>query len=386
MDRRVTDYIRHLTKADRKTLVQKTLKAGEEVGELHKVVLPFESAFATTHRFIDRARILEEACDTALTVASVAYELGASDEDMAPAWGVAAERPARSLSERALTLFRWVGRMAEAVEVSVARGDGGPSPCCAARGLACTATAAAMAIARSLGFPEEDVEAMLERKMHKWADLQARDAGACFPLPFEIHVTVEEADPAAFRAACAALGVKPVVLDLGQRGGEPMKDLMTSSTYYGDNPGALAEMRRVSEGLAAAGLKVVREKIETVSWHPAAPSRAHLAPSMPPGCYVESHLNVVCTDSRRELLGVLAKSAGAHLSRNVFKRIDANTFTIMVTLRRHDGVVEDFRAEVERLKLLLETAGFEVEKEVLEFSIYDTRTSHDAAWLAARVA
>jgi len=43
-----------------------------------------------------------------------------------------------------------------------------------------------------------------------------------------------------------------------------MKDLMTSSTFMGDNISAYNEMKRISDGLLAAGFEILREKIETV--------------------------------------------------------------------------------------------------------------------------
>ncbi len=74
------EYIQRLSLADKKTLSQKALKVAEESGELAKVVLPFDNAAGTIHRFIEKGRILEESVDVILTAISIAYELGYTHE------------------------------------------------------------------------------------------------------------------------------------------------------------------------------------------------------------------------------------------------------------------------------------------------------------------
>lgn len=71
-----------LSKADRKNLVEKTLKTVEEVGELAKAILPYANAHGTLHRFVEREKILEEVVDTLLTSLSVAYDLNFSDAEI----------------------------------------------------------------------------------------------------------------------------------------------------------------------------------------------------------------------------------------------------------------------------------------------------------------
>ena len=76
------DYVRLLSLRDEKTLSQKALKTGEEFGELAKVVLPYDNAFATTHRFAVDDQILEECVDVMLCVLSIAYDLGYNNDDV----------------------------------------------------------------------------------------------------------------------------------------------------------------------------------------------------------------------------------------------------------------------------------------------------------------
>lgn len=310
-------YIRTLTAQDTKTLSQKALKTVEEVGDMAKCVLPFENAAGTTHRFVERRRIMEEAVDTVLCSLSVAFDLGFSDEEV-------------------LEMF-WA-------------------------------------------------------KANKWGSLQARESGMRYPVPFELHVTVASAASAqAFRQACQELEVKPIFLALQDGQGETvLHDVMTSSIFLGDNRGALDELERIAKGLSERGLEVVRRKIETVPWHPAAPALSNGVSQMPPGGYFEAHFNVL-VESRddkhalalREQLFGLVHQHGAHLSRNVYKQLSARAFTVMATLRSYSGTREDFDQRRDALAQALQAQGFKTEKLITEFSLFDSKGSHDASWLAA---
>lgn len=307
MDQKLLDFIKLLTARDTKTLSQKALKTAEECGELAKVVLPYDGAHATTHRFIDSKRILEEVADVFLCATSIAYHLG---------------------------------------------------------------------------FDDSDIEQMIGKKAEVWAELQDREDEAKYPIPYEIHVTVEEADVEHFRAVCAELQVKPIVLDLHLHQGGVIKDIMTSSKFYGDNRGAFEYMKGISAGLTKAGLKVVREKIETVPWCPAAPSEKHSTYYMPPGCYFECHFGVlVHNDDELERLKGKAVDLNAHLSKNVFKRFEDGSYVIMFTYRDYATTRENFRRNIDTIKEVLATNQLTVEREVIEFSIYDTKVTHDSQWL-----
>ena len=151
MNNYLNDFIKDLSIKDKKTLSQKGLKLSEEVGELARVILPYDSAHGTNHRFIDRDAILEEVVDVYLTNISIAH---------------------------------------------------------------------------SLGFTDEELNDMLIRKTEKWSKLQVGEESAQFPLPFEIHVTVDASemrdpimfdtktfDLELFKEACLEIGVKPIVID-----------------------------------------------------------------------------------------------------------------------------------------------------------------------------
>ena len=327
----LNEYIRNLSIQDKKTLSQKALKTCEEVGELAKAILPFDSAPGTNHRFIDRDKVLEEIADVYLTNISIAY---------------------------------------------------------------------------SLGFTDEEIEDMIQRKSVKWQEIQAKEDNASFPLPFEIHITVDmsrivdgDGDSIRgrklfvddFKKQCQYLGVKPIVIELQLENGT-LEDVMTSSKHFGDNRSAYEESERIANKLIKLGYRVVRKKIETVPWHSAAPIIDGILP-IPNGCYFESHIGVVITpDEKQELNNfVEALNTGledtgvggvAKLSQNFFKKSnDGSKFINMLTYRNNVCGYNTFKDEVEMIKESLISSEFIYEKVEVEYAIYDTNVTHDDVWL-----
>ena len=199
---------------------------------------------------------------------------------------------------------------------------------------------------------------------------------------YEIHVTV--GGPAftaeRFRTACAAIGVKPVLLDLQTRAGAVLHDAMTSSRVVGDDQSAMAEARRVVRELEELALPVLRVKVEADPWHPRAPQgRAH---RMPAGSYFEAHVQAAVPrgENHDPALTGLCEQFGAHRSRNVFKAgEDGDVF--MLTLRERCGL-QDFAPRVAGLRACLRRLGLAGEgRSEIEFVVYDSKESHDAAWL-----
>lgn len=325
MSKYINDFIKDLSIKDKKTLSQKTLKLVEEVGELSRVILPFDSAPGTNHRFSDREKILEEVVDVYLSNISIAH---------------------------------------------------------------------------SLGFTEEEFNEMLNKKTDKWAKLQLKEAEVTFPLPYEIHVTVDtsenffECDIDGFKSKCQEIDVKPIILDLEMKEGT-LKDVMTSSKHFGDNRTAYEEANCIANKLTSFGYKVVRNKIETVPWHPAAPTFKTGEP-IPNGCYFESHIGVVISPDEKEALqefvqglndrcteaGRIEIGGTCKLSQNFFKKSkDGSKFVNMLTYRDNMTCREDFEHGVEAIKWSLDKCGFEFEKVEVEYALYDTNVNHDSKWI-----
>ena len=237
-----------------------------------------------------------------------------------------------------------------------------------------------LSIVHDLGLTLTDLEELMARKALKWDGIQKREAKVKFPCPFEIHITIAAATPEDFQLACRELGVKPLLIDAQTRSGQSIfQDLQTSGVHIGTNRSAYDEMGRVSQGLHDRGFRVVREKIETVPWHPAAPVDKTMA--MPPNCYFESHIAVVITPEERGKVQAITEMWHAHLSRNAFKVIDGGNIKLMITYRQPDMHYGLFIFAVEGLQLALRDAGIAYEKPVIEFSIYDSKVSHDASWV-----
>ncbi|MEK6828854.1 MAG: MazG-like family protein [Nanoarchaeota archaeon] len=308
MNNKLLDYIKDLSLKDKKTLSQKALKVSEETGELAKVTLPYDNAHGTTHRFIEKERILEESVDVILTAISMAYELG---------------------------------------------------------------------------FSHDDIEEMMWKKAGKWQGIQAKEEKVDYPIIYEIHVTVdasaEDFDIDHFKKVCAFIKVKPIVLDLENDGKTVMNDVMTSSHIVGNNTGSYLECSRIGFMLEDYGFKVVRRKIETVPWHPAAPSKD--GDKMPEDCYFEAHINCIITEDEKDRLRAIAVCHNAHLSKNFFKKLEDGKFVNMITYRSYDSTYDVFMSNIELLKADLAKNKIQFEKVITEFSIYDTKVSHDFKWL-----
>jgi NTP pyrophosphatase (non-canonical NTP hydrolase) len=326
MSKYINDFIKDLSIKDKKTLSQKTLKLVEEVGELSRVILPFDSAPGTNHRFSDREKILEEVVDVYLSNISIAH---------------------------------------------------------------------------SLGFTDEEFNEMLNKKTDKWAKLQLKEDEVTFPLPYEIHVTIDLDNLLEtnftidnFREDCKSIEVKPIILDLEMKEGT-LKDVMTSSKHFGDNRTAYEEANRIANKLTSFGYKVVRNKIETVPWHPAAPTFKTGKP-IPNGCYFESHIGVVISPDEKEALqefvqglndrcteaGRIEIGGTCKLSQNFFKKSkDGSKFVNMLTYRDNMTCRKDFEHGVEAIKWSLDKCGFDFEKVEVEYALYDTNVNHDSKWI-----
>lgn len=351
------EFIKSLSFNDKKTLSQKCLKLVEEVGELAKVVLPFDSAHGTSHRFVDKEKILEEIADVHLTNFSIAY---------------------------------------------------------------------------SLGFSDEDINNMILKKSIKWSSLQSNEGKVDFPLPYEIHITISKETPKfldrnhnlsyllssferkiignnksvkyteidydnsiedifieEFKKTCQRINVKPIIIDL-EVNDNIVKDVMTSSKHIGDNRSVYEESQRIVTKLKESGFNVLRTKIETVPWHPAAPTSNGVIDN---GCYFESHIGVIISKEEKERLNILVNttlkdkeiielSGKSKLSQNFFKKSNSgDKYINMLTYRSVKVGRVDFENEVNKLKDFLNKNGFEFEKVELEYCLYDTNILHDSLWI-----
>jgi NTP pyrophosphatase (non-canonical NTP hydrolase) len=292
--------IEALSLRDRKTLSQKGLKAGEEVGELSKAILPLETAHGTNHRLPNTEKVIEECADLVLVAYSIAHSLGQSFEDF----------------------------------VNV-----------------------------------------LDRKSRYWEFLlDNEDKVDSSNLQFEIHITVRNAEVEKFIEDCHTLAVKPIILDLYTTE-VVIPDIMTSSKFQGSTTEVMRYTRDLATNLRSMGHDVVREKIETVPWHPAAAIK-----KIGDDRYFEAHIAFRNPD--KDKLDIFCKEHDIHLSRNTMKK-DTNS-VLMGTYRvaaKHTSP-EDFVIRINNMCDLAEAQGFYIDRPHTEYSLYDDNQTHDKEWIA----
>lgn len=243
----------------------------------------------------------------------------------------------------------------------------------------------AISIAIKAGADSEEINKMFRLKLDKWASILQNEGRLkdISNIPFEIHCTIDTTDKKLEEISnvCNIAKVKLISLELTNRRNEKIPDVMTSSKFFGTNSEAIEETQRIINILAEHNIKVIRAKVETVPWHPLAPQTKDAA--MPTGCYFEAHvgillpLNIPATAIDR--LKRMCDLHDAHYSRNIFKTSEINKVQ-MVTIREYRNY-EYFNNKLNQFKQDLLIAGFEYEKVISEFALYDTNIHHDASWL-----
>lgn len=297
------EKIKTLSLKDTKSLSQQGLKLAEECGELAKVILPFDNADGTRHRFVDRDALIDGVADVMLVALSIAYGLKIHDDKLI---------------------------------------------------------------------------AMITKKAYYWEKLQSIPSREAYP--YEIHITVQSAQSSdQFIEDCKEIGVKPVLLDLHSNSNGIIKDVMTSSTLVGTNSTVIEEVDRVTLELEDRGYRVVRQKVETVPWHP------HSANERSPDNYFEAHIPVTLKPESSEALYYLIKKyPGAHLSQNILKKHQDDTVIQMVTMRHNDCDLDTFIKRVNGLKGGLAEDGYDFgAKDIVEWAIYDNNIRHDDKWMGS---
>ena len=202
--------------------------------------------------------------------------------------------------------------------------------------------------------------------------------------PYEIHVTVRNADIPSFKRFCANNSLKPIVLDLQDRTGTTViQDVMTSERFYGEaDPGsAFIHSINTAKKLRDAGYEVVRQKVETAPWHSLVPDTFPLGNTILDN-YFECHIAVSLTPDRMNELRNLSEILGVHMSRNIFKD-HQETVTILLTYREYNTYREAFVKQILNIVGMLKAADFEVAKTEIEYCLWDSNHTHDKAWLKA---
>lgn len=204
-----------------------------------------------------------------------------------------------------------------------------------------------------------------------------RDGGA-----FEAHVTVRAAagEIPLFRAACEALGVKCVLIELPA--GAVSSQPMTASAHRGTLQSVLDEVDAQARELAARGFEVIRRKIEALPGNGEIPLTDEEAARRPNG-YFEYHVKVCLPEGDLEARSAVAAAVapiGARLSRNANARRRPGEEDRFVTLRVA-GVGQE-AAEARFLELLgaVSALPYPIRSRVREYSVYDSDLQVDRGW------
>jgi hypothetical protein len=212
---------------------------------------------------------------------------------------------------------------------------------------------------------------------------------------FEIHVFVAPLDPpeeiverfsAACRAAPSPMKALLLRLDYVDRG---FVGVLQSSRYVtGDVASARAAAHADAEALRAAGLEVVREKVEAVSVNAGVPQTDDEGARSPDERYFEFHLLIdgrggpLSEDDMRALGRLSAEfsrrlGTPVPLSYNALKPAQRflNVRSRGVGLERASESVRALRAAVE------EGAELDVKKVIAEYICFDSNRAVDNGWL-----
>jgi hypothetical protein len=200
---------------------------------------------------------------------------------------------------------------------------------------------------------------------------------------FEAHVTVQNLDRDArerFRAACAELGVKSVLIELPE--GTTPSQPMTSSYHKGELGEVVQQVAGIAHHLRACGFDVTRLKLEALIGNAGVPQTDEQARALPAGNYFEFHVKVTLPPGADlEPLRALCRAHGAHLSRNAFQRDADGRSQRFATLRVYgvgrDHAVERFEALLGRLQ----AEGYTLSNRLREYTIYDSNVAVDAGWI-----
>ena len=206
-------------------------------------------------------------------------------------------------------------------------------------------------------------------------ELAQRLRGTASEGVYEAHVTVAPCDPLAFAAACEALEVKCIAIELS-RGAEPIQP-MTGSHHRGTLLAVQQEVHGLAAELVRRGFQVTRTKLEAVGSHPELPLTDAAAASIPPSRYYEHHLKIALAPgtSSEGLEGPL-RALGAHLSRNARRPLER-----FITVRSPQVGRATADARFAAVEAFVRAQGLTVRNRVREYTMYDSAAEVDRGWL-----
>ena len=232
-------------------------------------------------------------------------------------------------------------------------------------------------------------------KTNKWQAIQTREMNiAQKTIAYEIHVTIANEDDTTiskFQSFCEYLNIKPVIITMD---GIP-SHVMTETVVCGSVETAHNSLARIVKAIKDNGFKVIREKIETVPWHPCACHK--VGDIVIPYSYFEVHIPVQLgfEYSHGELVQKIVNSSDKMpqdnkriMLSNTQTQIDKNVK--LLTYRQNNIDYCTFNGIVEEIMSLLRTWCPEEYQEnnknfnfkpIVEFVLYDSNESLDQQWI-----
>lgn len=186
---------------------------------------------------------------------------------------------------------------------------------------------------------------------------------------YELHITTApDSDVTRWTAVCAALGIKPLVIELDE--GEHTRQVMMAARFEGTSSEAVLWRRRLEDAFRAAGFILARVKMEVP---------LDKAADFERPCYHEMHVKILCDEGLAHRLPAIAKATGLHLSRNALVPLDHGLGKWYLTARSYRvSYLEAGRVFGERLQALQHhIPSIRMEMETV---ISDTNPSLDDGW------
>jgi NTP pyrophosphatase (non-canonical NTP hydrolase) len=332
----INDYIKDLSIKDKKTLSQKTLKLVEEVGELARVILPYDSAHGTNHRFTDRDAILEELVDVYLTNISISHSLGFTDEEFNDMLIKKSEK--------------WGSLQAKEEQATF------PLP---------------FEIHVTIGIDESDnLDKVIEIENFK---SNCKEIGVK-PIVIDLEINdgsilkdVMTSSKHFGDNRTAYEESERICQELRNKGYKVVRNKIETVPWHMKAPSVLTTDREIPNGCyfeSHIGITISTDEKD----------RLNFFVDNLPDIYHKTY------NSMDDTLTLL--SGTAKLSQNFFKKSkDGNKFVNMLTYRSDKCGRYKFESEVNKIKELLSIDNFNFEKVEVEYAVYDTNTNHDSKWI-----
>lgn len=263
----------------------------------------------------------------------------------------------------------------------------------------------ALSIGYHLDMTDDELETILLEKSKYWNEIQNRESKTFDgKFPFEIHVTVdrEKFNFERFKTDCKELGIKPLKLKNYSGENDNTETVtMANAIITGSGKDALDSLNNICNELKLDGYTILREKIETVPWHPAAgniPKSISKNPNVfyskddSEIFYFEIHFKIRAIDGDE---GITAIKNGFKnitsfrpkdmygISWNAEKEAVDGIRTYFATYRGHNKNLNDFKNIATSIHDKFNNTEniIEASSENIEFCVYDSAEYQDKIWI-----